>query len=194
MTRTKLVSAVAAVAASVAIAVVVLPVPDHEPASSPTRAGPPSARAAVQAATRFLVGMDASTLLDGEARREFVARWASRPAEPRLQRLYRAEAERLALFDRGYSRAALLGHRMDRIRASSAEVTIWAVSLASVGDMPPAVGWRTFTVGLVNENGHWRIARVGEVPGPSLDSRPVARPRASLGDHGPRDPQSSARR
>ena len=45
--------------------------------------------------------------------------------------------------------------------AGSADVAVWAVSLASVGDIPAAVGWRTLVVGLVREDGEWRY-RAGD--------------------------------
>jgi hypothetical protein len=145
--------------------------PDRNELVIPSRPHPRAQ--AVRVATRFLVGMDAATLLDTEARRSFVARWAGRQAEPQLQRVYDAEAKRMSVLDGGYSRAALLGYRVEHVSAGSAHVAVWAVSLASVGDLPTAVGWQTVVVGLVREDGRWRIADVSETPGPSPDSRPA---------------------
>ena len=132
----------------------------------------PDRAAAVRAATRFLVGLDADTLLDRQARHRFIGRWASAEAEPQLQQVYDAEAKRVAVLDGGYARAAPLGYRVERLAASSADIAIWAVSLASVSDIPTAVGWRTLLVGLVREKGKWRIATVSDAPGPSPESRP----------------------
>jgi hypothetical protein len=128
--------------------------------------------AAVRAATRFLMGLDAYTLLDDDARRHFVTRWASKEAEPQLQRVYDAEAERVAVLRDGYSRAMPLGYRVERFGSGSADVSIWAVSLASVGDIPAAVGWRTLLVELVREDGRWRITTVTEGSALSPSSSP----------------------
>jgi len=156
-----------------ALSVVVLGRPQSTENDDPPPREARQRSAAVRTATRFLVGLDAPTLLDEDARRSFVSRWASRDAEPQLQRLYDAEAERIAVLLDGYSRAAPLGYRVEHLRAGSADVAIWAVSLASVGDIPAAVGWRTLVVGLVREGGSWRISTVTDAPGPSPDSPPA---------------------
>lgn len=174
MTRVKVLVTLAAVGVVVVMAIGLVTSgsrPDP-PAAREPETPRPSTAGAVRAATRFLVGMNASTLLDTAARRRFVRRWSVRSSETRLQRMYDAEAERLALLDDGFARAALLGYRVNRTRARAAAVIIWAVSLASVGDARPVFDWRAFTVQLGLEGGRWRVADVTQVPGPRLDSPP----------------------
>ena len=118
------------------------------------------------------MGLDADTLLDVDARRRFVSRWASEQAERQLQRTYDTEAERVAVLRDGYSRATPIGYRVERLASTPAEVSIWAVSLASVGDIPAAVGWRTLVVGLVLEDGRWRINTVTEGSGLTPNASP----------------------
>lgn len=141
-------------------------------APAPAAAAGNERAAAVRAATRFLVGLDADTLLEEDARRRFVSRWASEQAESQLQRTYDTEAERVAVLRDGYSRASPIGYRVERLASTSAEVSIWAVSLASVGDIPAAVGWRTVLVGLVREDDRWRINSVTEGSGLSPSVSP----------------------
>ena len=174
MTRRHALIVVAAIAAIIGFVGLVVRGNDPAEPRRHTHSYRSSRQAAVRVAARFLSGMDAATLLDDDARRTFVARWASRRTEPALQRLYDGEASRMAPLEGGYSRAAMVGYRVDRLAKTVADVTLWGVSLASVGDLPAAVGWRTLTVHLVVENGAWRIADVREVPGPSPESKPAA--------------------
>ena len=172
MRASRIVLLIVLVVAGAGVGVVVLGKPRPDRNAAPTREGGQRS-AAVRAATRFLVGLDAPTLLDEQTRRSFVSRWASRQAEPQLQKLYDAEAERIAILSDGYSRATPLGYRVEHLRVGSADVAIWAVSLASVDDIPAAVGWRTLVVGLVREGGRWRITSVTDAAGPSPNSQPT---------------------
>lgn len=160
------------VVALVVVGFVVVAKPQPGEPEAPPAATSNQRAAAVRVATRFLVGLDVDTLLDDQARRRFVRRWASRQAEAQLQQLYDAEAERVAVLRDGYSRGTPLGYRVERLGAGTADVSIWAVSLASVGDIPAAIGWRTLLVGLVREEGRWRVATVTEAVGPSPSSSP----------------------
>jgi hypothetical protein len=170
MRPSRVAAVTAIVGGVVALAVWVLDRPAARPASpqSPSSA----AAAAVTAAAQFLVGLDAQTLLAPEARREYVTRWAGGSAEAELQRIYDAEARRVAPLDGGYSRAALLGYRVENLGGRTARVAIWAVSMASVGELPAVVDWRTLVVDLVHEDHRWHVAHVGETPGPSPDAPP----------------------
>ena len=170
----KTLAAVAVVAALLVATALIRGGGDEAPSSRGAKRDDVSPRrAVVHAATRFLTDLDTPTLLDDAARQRFVSRWASRRSEQRLQQLYAEEANRAKPLEAGYSRAAMLGYRVDQLGARSAQVTVWALSVASVGDLPAAVGWRTLSVSLVPEKRKWKVARVREVPGLSPDSPPA---------------------
>jgi hypothetical protein len=126
--------------------------------------------APARAASDFLVGLDADTLLDPVARRRHIARWATRAAALRLQHVYDSEASRLGNLRRGFARPALMGYTLKRSAAGTAGVRVWAVSVASTGRGVPIVAWRTIAVKVVHEGGTWRIDAVRDVEGPPLDA------------------------
>ena len=138
-------------------------------AETPSR---PSDSTPAAAATSFLVGLDARTLLDAQRRRRHVRRWATAGAAAGLQTLYAGEAGRLRRLRGGFARPALMGYRVAKRKPSIATVEIWAVSVASIGRLLPVVGWRTVAVEVRREHGRWKVNAVKDVPGPVLDGRP----------------------
>ena len=88
------------------------------------------------------------------------------------------EASLVALQPDSFSRVTPLGYRVERLTADSADVAVWAVSLAIVSEQfPVVVGWRAAEVGLVLEDGEWRVATVSDADAPTPDS-PAPRFRA----------------
>jgi hypothetical protein len=146
--------------------------PDGRAAERPATADrAASDLAPVRAATEFLVGLDANTLLHPRLRRRHIDQWATREAVAELQRLYETEATRLGDLERGFSRPALMGYWLNQADVGRATVKLWAVSVASVGRVAPVVAWRTVAVAVVRQDGRWRIGAVNDVAGPRVDGR-----------------------
>jgi hypothetical protein len=172
MMSRKAAAAVCICAAAVGAAILLIDQRD-EPGQPRIRATKvlPARDVAVIAATRFLLGLDAATLLDRRARTRHIARWTSPDERTSLLRRYEAEAARLSPLIGRFSRAGLLGYRVARLSPHFARVEIWAVSIATSRSGQPTVGQRTVAVSLKLNHGSWKVTEAEAVPGPSLEPK-----------------------
>jgi len=131
---------------------------------------------AVAAAARSITAFAGNVLLEPARLRAVVARIASDAARARLIEAF-AEASAQTRAKLGADtvprpvivlRAVPLGYRIEQYETDQATVAVWYVGIVGSGaTIQPQQSWRTQTVGLVWEQGAWKVSSFASSAGPT---------------------------
>lgn len=155
--------------------------PTAAPAPSPPSEAPESAGctqdAAVRAAVEWMNRFTSALYLDDAARRAAVAEVAAASAVDDLQEITADVADNLReagltpeMAAAGVRVALPAGYRVLSLVESSAEVEVWAASVAHLGDVAPlSSSWDTQTTTMTCDEGEWRLVSIRTVDGPVPD-------------------------
>jgi hypothetical protein len=156
---------------------------EQTPAPTPTTGTEPSEvagcteDAAVRAAVEWMNRFTSELYLDDDARRAAVSEIAAADAEGELQAITAEVADSLReaglteeIAAAGVTVALPAGYRVISVTGSTAEIEVWAASIAHLGDARPLrSSWDTQTTTMACEDGEWRLVSIRSAAGPVPD-------------------------